>query len=270
MQNAILVGLSRQVGLAREMDVVANNIANLNTTGFKADGSIFEEFLSSAARADQTGSRVSFVRDRGVWHDMSEGPIERTGNPLDVAIDGRGFLVVQTPAGERYTRNGALQIDATGQLVTSDGYPVLGDGGPITFQQTDNQVSISKDGTISVREGTAKVNSARGKLRLVTFANTAAAAKRRRQHLQPARRRDAATGDQCRPRAGRGREIQRARRGRDVAHDRNHPQLHPDRQPAAAAERSWPVGDRQARRSARIDPDGELDPCARSVLHRPA
>ena len=100
--------------LAREMDVVANNIANLNTTGFKADGSIFEEFLSSAARADQTGSRVSFVRDRGVWHDMSQGPIERTGNPLDVAIDGQGFLVVQTPAGERYTRNGALQIDATG------------------------------------------------------------------------------------------------------------------------------------------------------------
>ncbi|HTT47757.1 MAG TPA: flagellar basal-body rod protein FlgF [Pseudolabrys sp.] len=171
MQNAVLVGLSRQVGLAREMDVVANNIANLNTTGYKADGSIFEEFLSSAARAGQTGSQVSFVRDRGVWHDMSQGPVERTGNPLDVAIDGEGFLVVQTPAGERYTRNGALQINATGQLVTSDGNPVIGDGGPITFQPNDNQVSISKDGTISVREGTSKVDSVRGKLRLVTFAN---------------------------------------------------------------------------------------------------
>jgi flagellar basal-body rod protein FlgF len=170
MQNASLVGLSRQVALAREMDVVSNNIANLNTTGYKADGSLFEEYLNTAARADQTGSRVSFVRDRGVWHDMSQGAIDRTGNPLDVAIDGQGFLVVQTPAGERYTRNGSMQISATGQLVTTDGYPVLGDGGPITLQPNDRQVSISKDGMISVREGTSKVDSARGKLRLVTFA----------------------------------------------------------------------------------------------------
>ena len=170
MQNAILVGLSRQVALAREMDVVSNNIANLNTTGYKADGSLFEEYLNTTARADQTGSRVSFVRDRGIWHDMSQGAIDRTGNPLDVAIDGQGFLVVQTPAGERYTRNGSMQISATGQLVTSDGYPVLGDGGPITLQPNDRQVSISRDGTISVREGTSKVDSQRGKLRLVTFA----------------------------------------------------------------------------------------------------
>ena len=171
MQNAILVGLSRQIGLAREMDVVSNNIANMNTTGYKADSSLFEEYLNSAARADKTGSRVSFVRDRGIWHDMSQGPLERTGNPLDVAIDGPGFLVVQTPDGERYTRNGALQISPTGQLVTGDGYPVVGDGGPITLQQGDRQVSISKDGTISVREGTSNVDSARGKLRLVTFTN---------------------------------------------------------------------------------------------------
>lgn len=171
MQNMVLIGLSRQVGLAREMDVVANNIANLNTTGYKADGSLFEEYLSSAARAGQSGGRISYVRDRGVWHDMGQGPIERTGNPLDVAIDGSGFLVVQTPNGERYSRNGSLQISATGQLVTSDGYPVLGDGGPISLQPNDRQVSISRDGTISVREGNSKVDSARGKLRLVTFAN---------------------------------------------------------------------------------------------------
>jgi flagellar basal-body rod protein FlgF/flagellar basal-body rod protein FlgG len=171
MPISTLVGLSRQVGLAREMDVVANNIANMNTTGYKADGSLFEEFLSSAARAAQTGSRISFVQDRGVWHDMSQGPIERTGNPLDVAVDGKAFLVVQTPNGERYTRNGSMQINGNGQLVTSDGYPVLGDGGPISFQPSDRQVSISRDGTISVREGTSKVDSARGKLRVVTFAN---------------------------------------------------------------------------------------------------
>ena len=171
MQNAILVGLSRQVALGRELDVVANNIANMNTTGFKADGSVFEEYLNSQARAAQTGARVSFVLDRGTWHNMSEGPVAHTGNPLDVAIDGNAFLVVQTPRGQRYTRNGSLQINATGQLVTSEGDPVLGDSGPITFQPNDHQVSISRDGTISVREGTSNVDSARGKLRLVTFAN---------------------------------------------------------------------------------------------------
>jgi flagellar basal-body rod protein FlgF len=171
MQNALLVGLSRQVALGRELDVVANNIANLDTAGYKADGSVFEEYLNSSARAGQTGGRVSFVLDRGVWHDMSQGPVERTGNPLDVAVDGDAFLVVQTPRGERYTRNGSLQINATGQLVTSEGNAVIGDAGPITFQPTDRQVSISRDGTISVREGALNVDSVRGKIRLISFAN---------------------------------------------------------------------------------------------------
>ena len=108
MQNAILVGLSRQVALGREIDVVANNIANINTTGYKADGSIFEEYLASAARTEKSNGRVSFVRDRGTWHNLTAGSIERTGNPLNVAIDGKAFLVVQTARGERYTRNGSL------------------------------------------------------------------------------------------------------------------------------------------------------------------
>jgi len=171
MQNALLVGLSRQVALGRELEVVANNIANINTTGYKADGSLFEEYLSSAARTDQNQGRVSFVRDRGTWHNLSQGPVEQTGNPLNVAIDGNAFLVVQTARGERYTRNGALQINGTGELVTSEGDAVLGDAGPIIFQPTDNQIMISRDGTISVREGTSKTDSARGALRLVAFDN---------------------------------------------------------------------------------------------------
>jgi flagellar basal-body rod protein FlgF len=171
MQNTLLVGLSRQMALGREMDVVANNIANLDTTGYKADGALFEEFLNSRARAGGTNARVSFVLDRGIWHDMSQGPVQRTGNALDVAVDGNAFFVVQTPRGERYTRNGAFQINANGQLVTANGDPVLGESGPITFQSTDNQVSISRDGTVSVREGTSKEDSVRGKLRLVTFDN---------------------------------------------------------------------------------------------------
>lgn len=169
MQNALLIGLSRQVALSRELDVVANNIANMNTTGFKADGSLFEEYLNSAARAADT--RVSFVQDRATWIDMSAGALERTGNALDVAINGDGFFAVQTQRGVRYTRNGSFQINPSGQLVTAQGDPVLGDGGPITFQPTDRQISISPDGTISVREGNSKADSQRGKLRLVSFAN---------------------------------------------------------------------------------------------------
>ncbi|MCW5687722.1 MAG: flagellar basal-body rod protein FlgF [Pseudolabrys sp.] len=175
MENAYLVGLSRQVALSRELDVVANNIANINTSGYKANGAIFEEFISRTARSDgasRNDSRVSFVRDRATWTDLSQGPMERTGNPLDVALDGRGFLTVQTPRGDRYTRNGGLLINAQGQLVTTEGFQVLGDGGPIVFQPNDKDISISRDGVISVREGNeARTESQRGKLRIVDFAN---------------------------------------------------------------------------------------------------
>jgi flagellar basal-body rod protein FlgF len=170
MENLSLVSLSRQVALERELGVVANNVANINTTGYKADGALFEEYLSGS-NSGGGGGRVSFVRDRGLWHDMSQGPIERTGNSLDVAVDGKGFLAVQTPNGVRYTRNGAFQLNATGQLVTSDGYQVMGDAGPIVLQPTDSKVQISHDGTISVREGSSNVDSKRGKLKLVTIAD---------------------------------------------------------------------------------------------------
>lgn len=173
MENALLVGLSRQVALSRELDVVANNIANINTNGFKADGAVFEQFIGKTARSDDMPGRdrqVSFVRDSATWINMGQGSIERTGNPLDVAISGSGFLAVQTPAGERYTRNGAMQINANGELVTSEGYQVLGDAGPIVFQPKDHDVKISDDGTISVREGNvANTESQRGTLRLVNF-----------------------------------------------------------------------------------------------------
>jgi flagellar basal-body rod protein FlgF len=175
MQNTLLVGLSRQVALARELDVVANNIANINTSGFKANGAVFEEFIGKIARQgdlSQRDAKVSFVRDRSTWTDMSQGAMERTGNPLDVAIAGNGFIAIQTPNGERFTRNGAFQINNAGQLVTSEGFQVLGDSGPITMQPKDRDITISADGTISVREGAnAQTESQRGKLRLTTFDN---------------------------------------------------------------------------------------------------
>lgn len=173
MENMLLVGLSRQMVLERQMDVVANNVANINTTGYKADQSLFQEYLQSGAHEDNfitRDRRVSFVHDRGTYHDFAPGPTEQTKNPLDVAIDGSAFLVVQTPAGERYTRDGQLQINQAGQLVTASGNPVLGTGGPIVFQPGDKEISISSDGGVSVLEGANKIDSLRGKLRLVSFA----------------------------------------------------------------------------------------------------
>jgi flagellar basal-body rod protein FlgF len=176
MENTLLIGLSRQTVLRRELDVVANNIANLNTTGFKSDGAVFAEYLQTGAldeRFSALGRRLSFVQDRMTWHDMSQGSVQQTGNPLDIAIDGDAFLVVQTPRGERYTRNGALQINAQGQLVTSTGDPVMGDAGPIIFGLGDRDININPDGTIRVRDGTGTEDSGRGRLRLVAFANSA-------------------------------------------------------------------------------------------------
>ncbi|MBN8990806.1 MAG: flagellar basal-body rod protein FlgF [Rhizobiales bacterium] len=174
MENTLLVGLSRQMVLERQMDVVANNVANVNTNGFKADRSLFEEYLRSPAREDnfmRSDRRVSFVQDRATFKDFAAGNTELTKNPLDISIDGKAFLTVQTPAGERYTRDGGLQINNQGQLVTSGGHPVLGASGPIVFQPTDKAINIAADGTITVLEGTGRVDSVRGKLRLASFAD---------------------------------------------------------------------------------------------------
>src|ERR1700726_793125 len=173
MENTLLIGLSRQMVLERQMDVVANNVANVNTNGFKADKSLFQEYLKTGAHEDNFVGRdrsVSYVLDNGTFKDFSAGPTEQTKNPLDVAIDGGGFLVVQTPAGERYTRDGGLQINGQGQLVTASGDAVLGTGGPIVFQPGDKEITIGDDGGVSVRQGANPVDSLRGKLRLVSFA----------------------------------------------------------------------------------------------------
>jgi flagellar basal-body rod protein FlgF len=174
MQNSLLVGLSRQTVLQRQLDVLANNIANVNTNGFKADESLFEEYLNSGAHEDNfkaVDRRVSYVQDRGTFHNLSQGAAQATSNPLDVAIDGAGFLTVQTPGGERYTRDGNLQINNVGQLVTNDGNQVIGTAGPIVFQPTDHDIAISPDGTITVLEGNSRTDSIRGKLRIASFAD---------------------------------------------------------------------------------------------------
>lgn len=180
MENALLVGLSRQMVLERQIDVLANNVANVNTNGYKADKTLFSEFLKTGAHEDNFIGQdrgVSFVLDNGTFRDFSQGPTAQTGNPLDVAIDGSGFLVVQTAAGERYTRDGSLHVNNLGQLVTASGDAVLGSSGPIVLQQTDHDISIAADGNVTVQEGVNRVDAVRGKLKIVNFAQPQALVK---------------------------------------------------------------------------------------------
>ncbi|MBK8174436.1 MAG: flagellar basal-body rod protein FlgF [Rhodospirillales bacterium] len=165
MENSILVALSRQDALQRNMDIVANNIANMNTTAFKAERMMFREYLAKPlVDGHRTGDPVSFVSDVASVRDHSEGGFEETGNDLDVAISGDGFLAVQTPLGERYTRNGHLRLDANGQLVTDHGMPVLARGGtPVQIGVTDTKIGIARDGSISSENGSL------GQLRVVHF-----------------------------------------------------------------------------------------------------
>jgi len=168
MENAQLISLSRQIALERQMDVVANNIANVNTTGFKAEKILFEEYLMPVAEdrdfawPDQP---LSFTQDWGTMHDLTGGALVQTGNPLDVALQGDGFLTVMTPAGERWTKAGALQIDADGKLVNLDGYPVLADGGEVQLDPEETDIRIAADGTVSTATGS------KGRLQIVEFAN---------------------------------------------------------------------------------------------------
>jgi flagellar basal-body rod protein FlgF len=168
VENALLVGLSRQMALRRELDVIANNMANVSTTGFKARSARFSEFVMPVAKDDnflRPDRRLSYVIDQGTPIDQTSGPIERTGNPLDAAVRGEGYFVVQTPSGDRYTRSGAFEINSKGELVTQQGHRVTGDNGPIVLAPGETGVRMSADGTVSTDQGQ------RGKLRLVRFAN---------------------------------------------------------------------------------------------------
>lgn len=169
MENAQLISLSRQIALQRQMDVVANNMANINTTGFKAESLLVSEYVSPNATDEAFTSfldqQLHFTENWSTLHDMRPGAITQTGNPLDIALSGDGFLTVRTPAGERYTRAGALQVNASGLLVTTDGHPVLSDLGPIRFADNETDIAIARNGTISTNTGS------KGALRLVEFAN---------------------------------------------------------------------------------------------------
>lgn len=146
MESPWLISISRQAALQRQMDAVANNIANMNTPAYKSESIMFNEYLVSPQR----NVPLSFVEDKGMVRDLSEGPLTQTGNPFDVALSGDGYFKVSTANGERYTRSGRFQLDADGQLVNHEGHPVLsGSGQPILIPQGTRDVTIAPDGTVS-------------------------------------------------------------------------------------------------------------------------
>jgi flagellar basal-body rod protein FlgF len=150
MDTTAYLALSRQVALMRDMSVIANNVANVATTGFRGEHTLFESMLRRAGEAP----RLAFVQDVGTARDMSQGPMTATGNPLDLAVDGDGWLAFATADGVRYSRAGHLEIDAGGQLVDAAGNPLLDDAGaPLTVPADDRDLTIAPDGTVSNRAG---------------------------------------------------------------------------------------------------------------------
>lgn len=162
MDNGVYIALSRETALFRNMDVVANNLANVTTTGYQAEKMMFTDYLVD----DGNKRKMAFTQDIASYIDTKGGPMKATGNPLDVAVSGPGYLAVRTPGGERYTRAGTFMINNEGQMVTPDGFPVLDEGGqPIDFAPEDKKITIGESGIISVD------GEERAQLNVVEFAN---------------------------------------------------------------------------------------------------
>ena len=147
MDNAIYTNITRQSGLLREMQVVANNIANMATTGFRAEGVIFAEHVRAL---DGQADSLSMATASGRTISSRQGALDQTGSPFHIAIEGEGFFLVQTPQGEALTRAGNFLRAGAGELVTPDAHVLLEGGGAPVFVPPDAaSVSLAQDGTLS-------------------------------------------------------------------------------------------------------------------------
>jgi flagellar basal-body rod protein FlgG len=155
MIRGLYVAAEGMAARQKAQDVLAMNLANVNTTGFKADRPVFETALQRILyRVEGTGATPIGTLSAGAlltttYTDLQPGPLMRTGNPLDVAIEGEGYFAVQTPAGIRYTRNGAFSLNAEGILITREGFPVLGTQGVIRLPRSAT-LEIGEDGSLRI------------------------------------------------------------------------------------------------------------------------
>jgi flagellar basal-body rod protein FlgF len=145
MQSALYVSLSAQVALENRLTTIAGNVANVGTSGFRADGVKFDTFLSRAA-----SDPVAFASAGKTYISREKGALKQTGNDLDVAVDGEGWLAVETSSGIAYTRDGRMRIAADGMLQSAAGNAMLDPGGAaIIVDPNAGRISISRDGMIS-------------------------------------------------------------------------------------------------------------------------
>ena len=146
--------------------MLAHNLANADTPGFRAQRAVFAEFLArqDGAGTPPGGRTVHFVQDRATWREMQTGAMQVTGNPLDLAITGEGFFTVETPRGDRYTRAGRFSLGEGGRIIDMEGNPLLNtDGAPIAVSPNDTRIEVMGDGTIRSENGVI------GRLRVVRF-----------------------------------------------------------------------------------------------------
>ncbi|MEQ1875053.1 MAG: flagellar basal-body rod protein FlgF [Bdellovibrionia bacterium] len=185
--KGIFTAVSGAMAQSARMDTIANNIANVNTPSFKKDGQLFREYLTSYEKLNDVieaprdpasiesfynmnGGDKSYADNIGTFTDFSQGTLKLTGNPLDIAIEGKGFFEVLTPQGVRFTRNGMFHHDAEGRIVTKDGYPVLTSGTQAPQDRVlrapfEGQLLIGRNGEVSKNE------QALGTLAVVTVKN---------------------------------------------------------------------------------------------------
>lgn len=163
MENSLYVALSRQVALQENMAIIANNVANINTPGYRGQNMIFEEYL-----ADPKGleNPLSMVLDYGHYQKTDAGPVSLTDSPLDIALVGPGFLGIQTPEGVQYSRAGNFGLDPNGVMVNALGYRVAGNGGgDIVIPADAQEIIIDENGAVSTENGQV------GQLMIVEFEN---------------------------------------------------------------------------------------------------
>jgi len=161
----------------QSLDVVANNLANTSTSGYKSDGEFYSMFASEAAGDDGSGQSSVPTIERQ-WTDFAQGLLEPTNNPLDFGISGKGFFVVQGPSGPLYTRNGNFRFDTKGALVTTDGYPLLQQNGQPLQANPKQPVAVSRDGEISQN------GQSIGRIKVAQFSNTAGLTKQGNNYFQ--------------------------------------------------------------------------------------
>ncbi len=162
MVRGIDIASQGMIPLMDKQDQIANNLANMNTTGYKASGLFLKTYQKYLENDQQQPDAVGSIKADAVNIDYSEGPMVQTGSPLDLSIKGSGFFTVMTADGPEYTRNGNFSLDSQGQIVTSDGSKVLGKGG---FLQVDPRypVAVNENGEV-VQQG-----QVRGMLRIADF-----------------------------------------------------------------------------------------------------